>query len=190
MKDHEAEIEDVRMAFPELSGQRLVKATNGTHHEVYISEKYVIRFGHGDPQSMEREACLLKSLDHPLIPKISWMNTKDFPMIMIERRLPGQTIDLKWRSLTPRQKKRITSEVMEFIGYMRTVRCQSVYSVGSGRSYADFMEFLMGGVRQKLERIQKFDMAASIFNEVATVADECDEISVTFHDGIVFVSTR
>ena len=180
MKDHEAEVNNIKKSFSAIKDEQFIRAASGTHHDVYISKDYVIRFRDDDPQLLEREASLLKSLDHPIIPKVSWMDAKSFPAAMIERRLPGRTIDSAWKSLTAGQKENIVSEVIDFLRYMRTIHSDSIYSVQKGKKYSNFVEYLTDGIKEKIERIRKFDIATAVIGDIASVVDGYIEIKPYF----------
>ena len=41
--------------------ERFVAATNGTHHKVFISNKYIVRFRDNNPKLLLRETKFLKT---------------------------------------------------------------------------------------------------------------------------------
>ena len=65
MEDYLLQIEKIKKEYIELESEIFELAKNGTHHKVFLSKDYVIRFRDDNPTLIGREADLLKKLNHP-----------------------------------------------------------------------------------------------------------------------------
>ena len=77
MQSHQLLIEKVKKRFNVLSKEKFSASRDGTHHKVFLSKKYVIRFRDDNPKLLLREVNFLKNLDNPLIPKVLWVGKID-----------------------------------------------------------------------------------------------------------------
>ena len=63
-------IEDIQKKLPFLRNERFQRDMSGTHHTVFVSKSYVIRWREDNSKILTRETKLLQKVAHPLIPKI------------------------------------------------------------------------------------------------------------------------
>lgn len=94
MKDYLQRIEKIKKQLPLIQRESFTDSPNGTNYKVFLSKKYAIRFRDDNPKLLLREANFLKKFNHPLIPKILWVEKVDQSFAMIENRLSGKTINL------------------------------------------------------------------------------------------------
>jgi aminoglycoside phosphotransferase (APT) family kinase protein len=180
MKNHLAEIEKIKEHFPLILEERFSPVSSGTHYDVYVSSNYVVRCRDDEPELLKREGEFLLKLDHVLIPKVAWMDTVSFPAAMIEKRIPGRTIDTVWRSLNERQKGQVVGDVVVFVKYLRTLHYTSIYSVWTGKTYSHFMDYLIEGIEQKLVEIQKFKKTSRVLDDIRLLLARSGEIKSLF----------
>src|SRR3972149_10500230 len=99
MQKYLLKIDKIKKKFPVAQNENFKPAQNGTHHKVFISNNYVIRFRDENPDVLQRETKLLKELKHPLIPRILWSEKINKSFVMIENRLPGTALNSAWRDM-------------------------------------------------------------------------------------------
>lgn len=141
-------------------------ADSGTHHKVFLSPRYVIRVRSSESRQLLREADFLKTLNHPLIPKVLWAEMVGEVAAMVEYRLPGNPLNVVWRSLTPEKKERIVSDVVDFLKYLRMQKREQYYSVSTGKYYINFFQQITDSVEQKLKVVERFKQAQPILEQV------------------------
>ena len=99
MQNYLSRIIKIKQEFIVLQEENFEAATSGTHHKVFLSNRYVIRFRDDNPQLLLREANFLKQLNHPLIPEVLWEEKINKSIAMVENRLPGKNINILWKTL-------------------------------------------------------------------------------------------
>lgn len=169
MENYLLRIKKIKKQFAIPVGENFMVAPSGTNYKVFLSDNYVFRFRDDNPKLLLREAYFLKRLNHQLIPKVLWHGKIDELFFMVENRLPGQTIDLTWKSLSSSSKKDIVKQVVEFIKYQRTITKDNIYSVKTGKKYKGFLDYLTDGVKQKIIDIKKFEQANKILRELSLI---------------------
>ena len=154
-----------------LRKEEFVAASSGTHHQVFLSKNYVLRF-RDNYGLLVRETNLLKELRHPLIPEVSWVGKAGKLGVMIENRLPGETIDSIWKSLGDADRRKIAEGVLKFIQYLRKQKRDYFYSVKTGKKYPRFFAQLTDGIREKSRAIKEAEQAREILKEILSVISD------------------
>jgi len=172
MKNYLSRIRRIKQEFIALRGENFRVASNGTHHKVFLSNRYVIRFRDDNPKLLLRETIFLKRLDHPLIPKVSWEGKIDKSIAMAENRLPGENINILWKTLPKVSKANIIKQVIQFLQYLRTQTKDHVYSVSTGRKYKNFSDYLTDAIKQKIIRIKKFKQTDKILRDLSSIIEK------------------
>lgn len=166
MKNYFIRIKKIKKKFVIPIKENFTVAPSGTNYKVFLSDNYVIRFRDDNPELLLREANFLKRLNHQLIPRVLWHGKIDELFFMVENRLPGQTMDLTWKSLSSSSKKDIVKQVVEFLKYQRTTTKENIYSVKTGKKYKYFLNYLTDGIEQKIIDINKFEQAHKILRDL------------------------
>ena len=171
MQNYLSRIKKIKKQLAISEEERFVAALNGTHHKVFLSNNYVIRFRDDNHKLLLREANFLKQLNHALIPKILWFGEIDQLFFMVENRLPGKTINLVWKKLSIKNKKSIIEQVVEFLRYQKNQTKNYVYSVNTGKKYKEFLDYLIDGLKQKVADIKKFKQTNEIIRDLLLIID-------------------
>jgi len=171
MQNYLSRIKKIKKQLAISEEERFVSAPNGTHHKVFLSNNYVIRFRDDNHKLLLREANFLKQLNHALIPKILWFGEIDQLFFMVENRLPGKTINLVWKKLSIKNKKSIIEQVVEFLRYQKNQTKNYVYSVNTGKKYKEFLDYLIDGLKQKVADIKKFKQTNEIIRDLLLIID-------------------
>lgn len=156
MRNYLSRINKIKKEFPAIQKENFTPASDGTHHKVFLSKKYVIRFRDDNPKILSREANFLKPLNYRLIPKVLWTGKVDKLIVMVENRLPGKTINTVWKTLSKAGKANIIKQVVHFLKYLKGQTREYVYSVNTGKKYDYFSDYLTDGIKQKIVKIKKF----------------------------------
>lgn len=173
MQDYLLRIEKIKKQLAILRGKNFVVSPNGTHYEVFLSKKYVVRFRDNNPKLLLREADFLQKLNHHfLIPKVLWVGRIDQSFAMIERRLPGKTMNLVWKGIPTTNKINIIKQIVEFLQYQRTQTKDYVYSVNTGKKYKGFWDYLTDGINQKIVKIKKFKQTNEIMKDLLLIINK------------------
>ena len=172
MQNYLSRIKKIKKQLAISEEERFVSAPNGTHHKVFLSNNYVIRFRDDNHKLLLREANFLKQLNHALIPKILWFGEIDQLFFMIENRLPGKTINLVWKKLSIKNKKNIIEQIVEFLQYQKTQTKNYIYSVNTGKKYKEFLDYLRDGVKQKVTDIKKFKQTNEIIRDLLLIIND------------------
>lgn len=172
MKNYLSRIKKIKKQFAISGEECFVAAPNGTNYKVFLSNDCVIRFRDDNPELLLREANFLKQLNHALIPKILWFGEIEQSFFMIEKRFPGQTINLVWKNLSTNNKKNIIEQVVKFLQYQRTQIKGYVYSVKTGKKYKRFLDYLTDGVKQKTANIKKFKQTNETMGELLLIIND------------------
>ncbi|MFH0973124.1 MAG: aminoglycoside phosphotransferase family protein, partial [Patescibacteria group bacterium] len=172
MQNYLSRIRKIKKQFTISEEERFVVAPNGTHHGVFLSSRYAIRFRDDNPKLLLREANFLKQLIHALIPKILWLGKFDQLFFMVENRLPGETINLVWKNLSTSNKNNITEQVVKFLQYQRTQTKDYIYSVKTDKKYKRFLDYLADGVKQKVASIKKFKQTNEIMGDLLLIIND------------------
>lgn len=172
MQNYLSRIRKIKKQFAISEEERFVAAPNGTHHKVFLSNSYVVRFRDDNPKLLLREANFLKQLNHALIPKILWLGKVDQLFFMVENRLPGKTINLLWKNLSTSNKKNITEQVVKFLQYQRSQTKDYVYSVKTGKKYKRFLDYLTDGVKQRATSVKKFKQTNEIMGDLLLIIND------------------
>ena len=169
MQKYLLKIDKIKEKFPLIQNENFKSAQNGTHHKVFISDNYVIRFRDENPDLLQRETKLLKELKHPLIPRILWSGKVNKSFVMIENRLPGITLNSAWRNIKKNYKIRIIKQVVSFIKYLLTEKRNYFYSVNTGKKYNFYFNYLTDGIHVKIAKIKKFKQANKIIKDLLVI---------------------
>ncbi len=148
-----------------LRNEEFAAASSGTHHRVFLSKNYVLRF-RDEEGPLTREADLLKGLRHSLIPEVFWTGKIGKLEVMVENRLPGETIDSVWRHLEEVNREKIAAGVLKFIWYLWEQKRDYFYSVKIGKKYPSFFAELTDDIKEKSRVIKKNKQAEEILNGV------------------------
>lgn len=171
MSNYLGQINSIKTKLDILQKESFEAASNGTHHKVFLSNRYVIRFRDKNPKLLLREADFLKQLSHPLIPKVLWSGEIDESTAMVENRLPGKTINTVWRTLPKANQMRIVKQVVEFLQYLKTQANNHIYSVNTGKKYDNFSGYLTDNIEQKIDRIKRFKQANKLLESLLLVIE-------------------
>ncbi|MCX6741484.1 MAG: aminoglycoside phosphotransferase family protein, partial [Candidatus Parcubacteria bacterium] len=147
-------------------------APSGTHHKVFISDRYVIRFRDDNPELLSREADFLRHLDHPLIPKVLWVGKIDGLIVMVEERLTGKTVDAIWKVLTEDNQTIILEQIIQFLRYLQTQTADKIYSINTGKKYLNFFYCLTDKVEWYSSEIKKTKQAEALLNNLLLIIDK------------------
>ena len=172
MIDYQTRIEQIRKQLPDLRYEQFSEALSGTHHKVFLSEHFVIRFRDDNNNLLRREAELLKQLDHHLIPTTVLETEYDHLPAIVENRLPGSTMNSVWKDLSCNTQNDITKELVDFIKYLRNQPKDFVYSVVTGKEYNTFLELLTDSLEEKLGEIQKIKKAGQILKDIQELLED------------------
>lgn len=171
MKNYLSRIEKVKKELVILRKENFETAASGTHHTVFLSHKYVLRFRDDNQKLLLRESNFLKQLNHPLIPKVSWTGLINKSVVMVENRLPGQTLDVLWKNLSKKNQINIIKQLIQFLQLLKTQTKDYAYSVNTGKKYNDFPSYLADTVEQKITKIKKFKQANKILKDLLSVIE-------------------
>ena len=169
MQKYLLKIDKIKKKFPVAQNENFKPAQNGTHHKVFISNNYVIRFRDENPDLLQRESKLLKELKHPLIPRILWSGKINKSFVMIENRLPGIALNSAWRNIKNNYKTRIIQQAVNFIKYLKTEKRNYFYSVNTGKKYNFYFNYLTDGIDVKIAKIKKFKQANKIIEDLLAI---------------------
>lgn len=166
MQDYLLQIGKIKKEITILKNENFEAALNGTHHQVFLSNRYVIRFRKNNPKLLFREASLLKQLDHSLIPKVLWEGKINKSIIMIENRLLGKTLDLFWKNLPKIYQINIIKQIVQFLEYLQTQTRNYIYSINNGKRYNNFSDYLTDTIKQKIAKIKKFEQTEKVLKSL------------------------
>lgn len=169
MKKYLLRIEKIKEKLVALEKENFEPAASGTHHKVFLSNRYVIRFRDDDSKLLLREADFLKKLDHPLIPQVLWTGEARGHDAMVEHRLRGKSLDHAWRTLPKAIQQRIIHQIVEFIQYLKTQTVDDVYSVRTGKNDESFFDFLTDDLQPKIFKIKKHHQTSSILKDLIAI---------------------
>ncbi len=169
MQNYLSRIKKIKKQLAISEEERFVAAPNGTHHKVFLSNNYVIRFRDDNCKLLLREANFLKQLNHALIPKILWFGEIDQLFFMVENRLTGKTINLVWKNLSVKNKKNIVKQVVEFLQYQKTQTKNYIYSAKTGKKYKKILDYLTDNIRQKAATIKKLRQTNGIMKDLLLI---------------------
>lgn len=169
MKSFALPVNDLQGKLPFLRGEHFQRASTGTHHEVFVSEHYVIRLRQENPKLLAREVVFLKEMDHRLIPKIIWSGTVNTSFLMIENRLLGNPLNTMWKDMPDADQQHVIQEIIQFLTYLREQKRSKIYSVQTGKTYANFFDSLIDGFEKKLAIGETFQRAKDMLHTMSTV---------------------
>jgi len=160
----------------ELAGQKFTANTEGTHHKVYVSENYVIRFRDDQPKTLVNESILLKKLDHNLIPKIVWTGESMGFTAMVQNKLPGKSLNRVWPKATIGHQEQIIADLIEFIKQLRSIVSENsmFYSVKSGKFFRRYIDLLQDGLKQDVAAINNEQQAHTLLEKLLKVLKNPD----------------
>lgn len=181
MRKYLSRIEKIKKEIVILEKENFKAALSGTHHKVFLSNGYVLRFRDDKPQLLLREANFLKQLNHPLIPKIIWAEKINKSVAMVENRLPGKTLDMLWGTLSKTNQVNIIKQVIQFLQYLKTQTKDCIYSVNTGKKYNNFPDYLTDNIKQKIARIKKFKQTNKILRNLLSIIEK-SEVKNLFSD--------
>ena len=185
MNNYVARIKTIKKALQLPEKEVFEPAQSGTHHIVFLSKDYVVRFRDGNPELLSREAEVLKRLTHPLIPKILWVGSPQSSG-MAENRLPGKTLDSIWSTLTPTDQSNIIDEIIQFLQYLRTQHQDYYYSINTGKKYDNYRDLLLDSKDEKINLIKKHREADHLLQELLNTI-ESDEYKSLFTNQVKIV---
>ena len=96
---HSAIVDQIKKEFGNIQQEVFTPAESGTHHKVFLSKNYVIRFREDASNILTREGEFLKRQNHPVIPKVLWMGEISGMVAMVEHRLLGEPLDQAWKKM-------------------------------------------------------------------------------------------
>jgi aminoglycoside phosphotransferase (APT) family kinase protein len=183
MPNYISQIAKIKREFALLQKESFKTAPSGTHHKVFLSDRYVIRFRDDNPKLLLREANFLKQLNYPLIPKVLWVGKINESIAVVENRLPGKTINLVWKTLPKVSQRNIIKQIVEFIQYLKTKTNNHIYSVNTGKKYNSFPDYLTDAIKQKTAGIKKFKQTNTILEELLLVIKKAEVKDFFFRRG-------
>lgn len=172
MPNYLMRITKIKRDFTILQKEDFEVTFDGTHHKVFISNGYVIRFRDDNPKLLLRETNFLKQLNHPLIPKVLWVGKVNKSIAIVENRLPGKTINLVWKTLPKVDQRNIIRQIIIFIQYLKTQTRDCIYSVNTGEKYNNFSDCLTDGMKQKIARIKKIKQTNRILKDLLAIVEK------------------
>lgn len=165
-------IKNLKRKLPFLKNEIFKKAADGTHFKVFISNSYAIRFRDKKSKVLPREVKLLKSLSHPLIPKVIISGEIDNYCYMVENRLPGNNMNIAWKNISKKNQREIISQIIDFIKFMQKTRQKDIYSVSTGKKYNSIKDFYLSDIDKKIANIRKIKFAEEILNDILKIINE------------------
>ncbi len=183
MKNYLLRIKKIKKQLAISKEERFVAATNGTHHKVFISNKYIVRFRDNNPKLLLRETKFLKKLNHSLIPNIVWAGKINKSVAMVENRLPGKTLDVLWKTLSKTNQANIVKQIIKFLQYLKTQTKDYIYSVNTGEKYNNFLDYLTDNINLKISRIRKFKQANKILKDLLLIIEKSEAQNLFPDDG-------
>lgn len=172
MENYLSRIKKIKQEFIALKEEIFEAALNGTHHKVFLSNNYVIRFRDDNPNLLLRETKFLKQLNHWLIPKVLWTGKINKSIAVAENRLPGNTINIVWKTLSKTNQMNIIKQIVQFLQYLKTQTKDYVYSVNTGRKYNNFLDYLIDAIKQKIAKIKKFKQTNKILKDLLLIIEK------------------
>lgn len=172
MQNYLSRIRKIKQEFIVLQKENFEVAPSGTHHKVFLSNRYVIRFRDDNSKLLLQEAHFLKQLNHPLIPKILREERIDKSIAVVENRLPGKNINILWKTIPKTNQMNIIKQIVLFLQYLKTQTKDYVYSVNTGRKYNNFLDYLTDVIKQKVARIKKFKQTDKILKDLLSVIEK------------------
>ena len=182
MQNYLSRIRKIKKQFAISKEERFVAAPSGTHHKVFLSNEYVVRFRDNNPELLLREANFLKKLNHPLVPRIILAGRINKSVAMVENRLPGKTLNVLWKTLPKTNQTNIIKQIIQFLQYLKTQTKDYVYSVNTGKKYNNFLNYLTDNIKLKISRIKKFRQTNKILKDLLLVIEK-SETKNLFLDG-------
>ena len=174
MKGYLSQIEKIKKELVILQKEDFEVAPGGTHHKVFLSNGHAIRFRDDNPKLLLREANFLKQLNHSLIPRVLWTGSVNKSIAMVENRLPGNTINVVWKTLPRINQINIIKQIVQFLRYLKTQSRAYVYSVNTGEKYANFPDYLTDNIKQKMARMKKFKQTNKILKDLLSIIGNPD----------------
>lgn len=174
MKKYLSRIEKIKKEFVILEKENFETAPSGTHHKVFLSNGYVVRFRDNNQKLLLREANFLKQLSHPLIPKVLWVGRVNKSIAMVENRLPGKTLDVLWKTTPKTNQANIIKQIIQFLQYLKIQSKDYIYSVNTGKKYNNFPDYLTDAIKQKIARIKKFKQTNKILKDLLPVTERSE----------------
>lgn len=181
MQNYLSRIRRIKQEFIVLQEENFEAAPSGTHHKVFLSNRYVVRFRDDNPKLLLREANFLKQLNHPLIPEVLWKGKIDKSIAMVENRLPGKNINILWKTLPKTNQINIIKQIVQFLQYLKTQTKDYVYSVNTGKKYNNFPDYLTDAIKQKVARIKKFKQTDRILKDLLSVIEKTEVENLFFN---------
>ena len=176
---YSTKIDQIKKIFCDIQQEVFTPAESGTHHVVFLSKNYVIRFRENKPKLLKRESEFLKYLNNSLIiPRVLWMDEVDGTMAMVENRLPGEPLDSVWKKMNANQKESVINGMMEFITYMRNQLNNKVYSVATGEEYDSFSEYIIKDSKTKFSAIVKNKYARPLAEEIKNILYDSNKLNI------------
>lgn len=175
-------IDQIKKEFGNIQREIFKPAESGTHHKVFLSKNYVIRFREDKSNILTREGEFLKSQKHPFIPKVLWLGEVSGTIAMVENRLLGEPLDKAWKKMNVGIKKSIVSGMIEFITYMRSQSYARVYSVNTGKEYNSFREYIIRDSKTKFSAVEKNKHAYPLLEEIKNILSDQNKLNA-FNDG-------
>lgn len=152
-----------------LADENFSPALSGTRFVVFLSDNYVIRFRDDNPSLLLRETRLLGKLENPIIPKVVWQGEISGKVVMVEKRLPGETLDTLWRDVSLENKDKILEEIYQFLLWLRKQTSKETISINTGHLYPDFYSFLSEDIENKLREISVWAESSDIVSAIKEI---------------------
>ncbi len=181
MQNYLSRIKRIKQEFIVPQEENFEAASSGTHHKVFLSNIYVIRFRDDKPKLLLREANFLKQLNHPLIPEVLWEGKINKLIVVVENRLPGKNINILWKTLPKINQINIIKQIVQFLQYLKTQTKDYVYSVNTGRKYNNFSDYLTDAIKQKIAKIKKFKQTNRILKDLLLVIEKTEVKNLFFN---------
>lgn len=176
-------IQDIKKEFLPIRNEIFVPVASGTHHKVFGSDKYVIRFRDDNAESLLRETDFLRKIEHQLVPRVAFLHQAKSGIAMVENRLVGEGLEQAWKKLSSGVKSAIAGDVVDFLKYLRTQKGDAFYSVASGKSYENFYDYLIDGLQDKIKAIAELDIDKRAADEIISIATNPENRGLYIADG-------
>lgn len=170
MKGTDTYLKQIQEKVPFLKNETFEITPEGTHHTVFVSENYVIRFRDKNPEILKSEAEFLETISHPLIPQNLYLFDND-TLALVENRLPGKPLNTMWRNISTENQTNIITHVVDFLKDLRKQNRDFVYSVHTNKKYPDFFNYLTDELANKITNIRKYAGTETILEEILLITD-------------------
>jgi aminoglycoside phosphotransferase (APT) family kinase protein len=139
------------------------KAQKGTRSQVYLSDNYVIKINK-DPEILEGEKEILSGLDFNSVPKVLDFFTEQGQGVLVEKRLPGDSLDESWRHLPEETKNEIIFDLVGTVKKVHQIKKDKFWwARHARRHFVSYAELLLDRLEDSKIKIEKNKIASRLF---------------------------